>query len=554
MPSENHNADANGDQPPGNTRFPIGPLVAALVLYAVVAGLAGFAQQDQIYPDGVAYIRNAVHLSEGKWLDSVSGYWSPLLSWCMAPLVALGVDGLHAARIALGLWGALLIVAASVFLHRCTTLAPAWNWIVLLLVGLASAQWAVSLISPDVPLGALAIGYFSLTATPEILTSRRSQILAGVLGGLAYLAKSYAFPFFVAHYFLSVILHFVLRRHETTALQAIKALALGFVAFAIVAAPWIAVLSDKYGSMTFSTAAAYNHYQTGPTDGDDKFEVIRRIQRVPPGRITVWETPEILDFKPWSPLSSRAAMVHQAKYIARNCQKIVAAVGRFDLFGLVPGLLLVMPAVRLAAQRRGGRNAYPVAWSWMTVVVYASGYLPMPFEPRYIEPALWPLCCILVCGVLGDLGSLLRTSQRPWAGAALAAALGGLCVLSFAASAGGRVAMRLSGVHPSPYRVCGNKLSASGYSGPVAACDGFWSEGVYVAYHAGMPLLGEIKASSPADVEQALKASGAQAFVVGSKWGPCDAFARQTRWRLLCTSSLGKDTMSVYVAPGLSAR
>ena len=188
--------DALGDcEHPGKTRFAAAAPFAALVCYAIIACLSGVARRDQINPDGIAYIRNALRLSEGRGLDSASGYWSPLLSWSLAPFMYFRCDGLYASRVVLGVWGAVLVIGVSVFVGRCTALTYPWNMVVLMLVALATAQWATSVITPDVLLGTALAWYFGLTAGHDILTSRRTQILAGTVGGLAYLAKSYAFPF-----------------------------------------------------------------------------------------------------------------------------------------------------------------------------------------------------------------------------------------------------------------------------------------------------------------------------------------------------------------------
>lgn len=557
---------ADDAERPEKTRFAVATLFIALILYAIITCLGAVARRDQINPDGIAYIRNAVYLSEGKWFDSVSGYWSPLLSWSLAPFMYAGFDGLYASRLVLGLWGTVLVIGVSVFIGRCTDLAFPWNLVVLILVGVAAAQWTTSVITPDVLLGALLVWYFVFTARPDVLSSRRTQILAGAVGGLAYLAKSYAFPFFVAHYSLSILLHFVLRRANTCVSQALKALACGFLAFAVIAGPWIGVLSSKYGRFTFSTAAAFNHYVVGPPEVVSKHDVLYRAQTVSPGRITIWETPENLSFKDWSPFASFAFLKYQAKHMKWNCERIVRAVADFDLLALVPGCLFLMLAIRLAASRRGTvemAGPYPAAWSLMTIIVYAGGFLPIAFEARYIEPVLWPICCILVFGVLSDAGRLLPHDKPALS---ILLVLSALCALSFAAhctdiaksaiSTVVRTAMRPASPYRSPYWECGDKVAALGCGGPVAACEGCWGRGLYVSYHASLPFLGEIGGLSPAAVEESLEQSGARVFVANGKWALLENFAGHTKWQRVCTSSDdgGEDTISVFLAPEREVR
>ncbi|MGQ9823240.1 MAG: ArnT family glycosyltransferase [Thermogutta sp.] len=541
-------------------------MATTLAFYAIVTCLGAVARRDQINPDGIAYIRNAVYLTEGRWFDSVSGYWSPLLSWSLAPFMYFGYDGLHASRAVLGVWGAVLVIGVWVFIGRCTALTFPWNVVVLMLVGLAAAQWTISVITPDVLLGALLLWYFVFTARPDVLSSRRTQILAGAFGGLAYLAKSYAFPFFVAHYSLTVLLYFALRRQNTRAWDALKAWAIGFIAFALIAGPWVGVLSSKYGRFTFSTVAASAHNLVGPPEVANRNDVLHRAQTVPPGRITIWETPENVSFKDWSPFASLAFLKHQVEVVKRNCRGIVRAIADFDLLALVPGFLFLMPAIRLAASRRGAAEVpgrYPAAWSLMTIIVYAGGFLPIYFEARYIEPVLWPICCISVFGVLSDAGRLVPHDKPA---PSILLVLSALCVLSFAAHCTGiaksaistvvRTAMRPASPYRSPYRECGDKLAALGCGGPVAACEGCWATGLYVSYHASLPFLGEIGGLSPAAVEESLEQSGARVFVANGKWALLENFAGHTKWQRVCTSGDdgGEDTISVFLAPEREVR
>ena len=61
-----------------------------MLIYAAIVSWKAYEMRDQINTDGVAYIRHAQYLSEGRFAQSVSGYWSPLLSWCMCLFSTLG--------------------------------------------------------------------------------------------------------------------------------------------------------------------------------------------------------------------------------------------------------------------------------------------------------------------------------------------------------------------------------------------------------------------------------------------------------------------------------
>ncbi len=92
---------------PDSTNRPSAVVVlAALLLYAALAAVGVLRNPDEINPDAVSYIHLADHLAHGRLALSVASHWSPLISWCIAPLLALGVDGLLAGRLVLVAWGA----------------------------------------------------------------------------------------------------------------------------------------------------------------------------------------------------------------------------------------------------------------------------------------------------------------------------------------------------------------------------------------------------------------------------------------------------------------
>ena len=72
-----------------------------LSIYVALVSWQAYKMRDQINPDAISYIRNAQYLTEARFADSVSGLRSPLISWCMAPLLYFGLDGLYSARVVL---------------------------------------------------------------------------------------------------------------------------------------------------------------------------------------------------------------------------------------------------------------------------------------------------------------------------------------------------------------------------------------------------------------------------------------------------------------------
>jgi hypothetical protein len=170
-------------------RHPLAGLLAPLLIYAALVSWQGWRMREQINPDAVSYIQNARYLAQGRLAESVSGYWSPLLSWCIAPLVYCGVDGLCAARVVLGVWGAGLVLA-SMALTRSLVRRSGWLGAgALCLIAVDAARLATCVISPDLAMAAILLAYCGTVAARRFADRTSLQVLAGLLGGAAYLAK-----------------------------------------------------------------------------------------------------------------------------------------------------------------------------------------------------------------------------------------------------------------------------------------------------------------------------------------------------------------------------
>src|SRR5262245_9047810 len=182
-------------------------VAAPLAVYAGAAAFEVSRHRDLMNPDAICYLRNALYVSRGDLARSVSGVWSPLVSWCVAPLLAAGLDPLHALYAVHALWGAVLILFAALLVRRATDLSPGWTLVVLLLVVDATLKWAVAS-WPDVVLAACLMAAAASVAHPRFPESRWLQVQCGLWGGLAYLGKAYGLPYFMVFLPLSMgILH-----------------------------------------------------------------------------------------------------------------------------------------------------------------------------------------------------------------------------------------------------------------------------------------------------------------------------------------------------------
>ena len=85
-------------------------LVGSLVAYLLLATAVSICQIGYFNADFVGYSTIAHRLLKDP-RTSISGYWSPLYSWCMAPLIYVGIDDLTAGRVILVAGGAIYLLA-----------------------------------------------------------------------------------------------------------------------------------------------------------------------------------------------------------------------------------------------------------------------------------------------------------------------------------------------------------------------------------------------------------------------------------------------------------
>ncbi len=250
------------------------------------------------------------------------------------------------------------------------------------------------LLDPDLLAAGFLFIYFALVLDPALPRQPGQAFLSGIAAGLAYLAKAYMLPFVLIHLPLSLwIAHrgsrqagrsiFPRPRNARNARPPwprnnaawLVAWLLGLAGLALVAAPWVGVLSAKYHHFTFSTAGSANHANVGPTNN---------------GQDLLWHPGLTVDFisdphygPDWSPFQDGGHFLHQIKLIGHNFG--VACVHLF------PWLLLVPLAAAWWATRRGSSpqrssgtasGACPHAQSAVPVEPQAAPEPPPPRPPR----------------------------------------------------------------------------------------------------------------------------------------------------------------------------
>lgn len=471
-----------------------------LLVYVLCAIPMGYMHREWMNADAMCYIRRAGYLLHGDFHNFVSGHWSLMISWLIAPLVAMKIDGLYAARFVCGCIGAVYLLLFIRLSERL--LLSRWESRLVLAIALAPfiATVAMRTITPDQLLAAWLMLYFLMVLNPEFPRSPRRQFLAGIVGGFAYLAKAFAFPFVIAHLLMTLVLY-AFKDCESSWGSKLRWVAFaygrGLVGFFLIASFWIAAISLKYGQLSFGSAGAAAHGVTGgPLGVQSPGEAMRANFSVPPGPyVSPFETPEKL-FPHWSPFASERNFRFQLRVIQLHApilRQYLSGIARLHAVPIVLALAIGLLPFRSPQRWR-------IAWLLLTLAMFIGPFLVVVIQHRYIDPHFVPLA-MLLCMIValewrrGKSGSQEGEAAVPmrWWRAALAWVIIGLFLWSTIQW------MRPVFKKASPvYRQLAGQLRAKGLSGPFV-CESR-SRGILVAYHkqdkfAGFPMTRDVAAA-----------------------------------------------------------
>jgi len=355
-------------------------IILILFLYAIFASIFGFAYRYAINPDGVSLLRLAGYIAEGNFQYSITSGWPPLITWLIAPLMFFGFDGLTAARIAIALCGAGLVLI-SWFLALRFGLSQNIRFIAVLIAALLISFWTIQTIAPDVLIATLLLLYIYLATEPDILSNKRISFYCGVTGGFSYLAHHSAFPLFLAHFPLLLFLRAYIDKDKTgfSLKKVLISWGVGIAGFLIIASIWIGIVSVKYGHFTISSAGSIAHAVMGPKDIDRRhpFFVGGLYKPKEAYQIHVFEDPSEVKFKTWSPFESKEYFMHQVKLIKDNAVYILNHFvnnSPFFVYAFIVGVLCIIP-VALLMTPLNDEKKYLYLWIIMTFTLNCSIFL-----------------------------------------------------------------------------------------------------------------------------------------------------------------------------------
>ena len=296
--------------------------VIAVIIFIVLGLLFQSYYQHKLFADTTSYISLAKKYLIGDFENVVTGHWGPLLSWLLVPFLYFGVNPLLGAKLLYIIIGAVTIIGVSNLCYRLEISSKIRISIILSLIPL-TLYFSLILVTPDLLLLSILTFYLVVIFDVKYSSSPRKGLVCGAIGGIAFLCKHYALPFFVAHFSLLNILHFFRSDSSREKKNIVVNLLSGMAIFSMISGFWITVLSKEFNEFSIGTSGRYVHELYGPESlgelaGPNGFQSLPNETA-----FSAWENPSLFRGNPWSPFDSKKNFKHQIKITSANFYKLI---------------------------------------------------------------------------------------------------------------------------------------------------------------------------------------------------------------------------------------
>lgn len=208
--------------------------------------------------DSISYISIARQYAEGVFGSAINAYWSPMVSWLMAPSIKIGAEGSVAFLLVNALTSVFILLFGTFSIWRWTNK----NFFAALFFAATVSPFLISslrVLTPDL----LAVAWILIFVAALVYAHKslllkqprlwRAAWLIGAVGALGYFIKLYLVPVFIVGLAIWWIAHVISRKKDLKTYGRKKAarylviflVASMMCAFAV-SAPWIIALSAKY--------------------------------------------------------------------------------------------------------------------------------------------------------------------------------------------------------------------------------------------------------------------------------------------------------------------
>lgn len=394
-----------------------------------------------------------------------------------------------------------------------------WHFPLLLVLSIHWAYWSFWILTPDPLSAALLLLYFSIALRADFLNHPSLHLLVGMLGGLAYLAKAYAFFFFLVSYILTFVLHAWRYWHEhifpnrRRSLRLLMGYALrGILGLLLVAGPWITLISWKSGRFTITDQARNSYNINAPVLSIASYGMWEPSKPRPPYWSSFLDLGSLSRPPQYSPFENRHFLLFFIRRIFENLKEVRILFMNFDPLGISLALACITPFFVFCFP---ARSPYRFLALWITIMLmlYVGGYLPFIVEARYFQPLWFPVLLLWGAFLISTLLSRLSSNQRT---SIFFSWIPFLFAIVFSLFPGFRCIQFLWQGEKDESRRIAHELIQAGIKGPLASSR--WAPGMIVVYHMNacgqrFEYLGEIGFVGPEGVEGKLASFGAQTYL-----------------------------------------
>ncbi len=367
-------------------------ILLILIIYSIIGIYLLQYYQYGLNSDGISYISIAKEYLNGNFTEAINGYWGPLLSWLLIPFLPFSTPNpqsvVYLTKLLALIAGFFTIIGVKLLISRFEIDKIIETSILFSLVPII-LSFSFNVISPDLLVTCILIYYLYFILNPEYSNSMYNGILCGILGAFAYLSKSYALPFFLAHFLLFNIFYYFKSASKEKQRKIFKNLILGITVLFIISGTWIALISDKYGEVTIGTAGSYNHAVVGPQSSGHFVYYHGLITPPNNSSVSAWEDPSYFKMISWSPFESWDKFNYQLMLIQEN---IIKMIGIFEFFSLLSIIIIIASILLIFKLSSKDTSKDKLIYLITTILIYCGGYSFILVEMRY----LWLLNILLI--------------------------------------------------------------------------------------------------------------------------------------------------------------
>ncbi len=355
-----------------------------LVLYLFFGiYLLKYYQYDPISRDLISVMSIAKIYATGDLGNAINGYWGPMFSWLLVPIIYLNPTPqftLFATKILTIIIGFFTIMGIGL-LSRRFELSISIRASILFASVFIVLFYVFSFNPVDLLLSCFLIYYLYIIYSPNYPITWYNGMFCGILCGLAYLTKSFALSFFILTFIMFNLLHYFKDAKLRNGI--LKNLVLGLTVFFIISGFWSGVISEKYGYLTFGSSGNYNFQEIGPVQQKIGSPIWHGFIKPSNQEATsAWEDPTYLKLSSWSPLESWSSFKHELGVISSNIIKTETFLNEFSYFSLI---IILFSLIFMIYQTKNNLilKHHQMFFPFLTLTVFIGLYILIFVEFRY---------------------------------------------------------------------------------------------------------------------------------------------------------------------------